>query len=288
MRFTFPPKRKERSRMIKIGFVDYYIDEWHAHNFAKRYKELSAEIGIECDIVGVFAVVEKPSDEKLSTAQWCENYGIRHYESITELANDCDAFVIFAPDDPEIHPALCRLTFPFGKPTFVDKTFALSVRAAKNMLAQAEKNGARMYTTSSLRYATEVQSSIGKKEAAVKGNYVHMKDYLVHTGEMVVTALGVGMSTLSCTVDDEKYSFDIGYVDDRHATVIMTPEYGFEINGTAVESDFFGGQIKDIISFFAGKEAPVSVDEMLEVARFVEGGLLAIESPKKTIDLSIL
>ena len=274
--------------MIRIGFVDYYIDEWHAHNFAKRYKELSAGIGIECEIAGVFAVVEKPSDEKLSTAQWCENYGIRHYENVTELANDCDAFVIFAPDDPEIHPALCRLTFPFGKPTFVDKTFAISVRAARNMLAMAEKNGTRMYTTSSLRYATEVRDVIGKNEVTVKGNYVHMKDYLVHTGEMIVTALGVGMSTVCCHIDGEAYKFDVGYTDGRHGTVVMTPEFGFEVNGNEVQSDFFGGQIKDIISFFAGADSPVSTNEIIDVARFVEGGLLAIGSPDKEIDVSVL
>ncbi len=274
--------------MIKIGFVDYYIDEWHSCNFAKRCKELSDKIGTETEIAGAFAVVEKPSDDKLSTAQWCEKYGIRHYENLTALANECDAFVIFAPDDPEIHPALCRLVFPFGKPTFVDKTFALSVAAAKNMLNLAEKHETRMYTTSSLRYAEEVREQIGCKEVLVKGNYVHMKDYLVHTGEMVVTALGTGIESMVAHVNGEDYKFDVTYTNGKCATVIMTPEYGFEINGKTVESDFFGGQISDMIRFFNGMDSPVTKEDILDVARFVEGGLLAIASPESKIDLTTL
>ena len=288
MRFTFPPKRKERSRMIKIGFVDYYIDEWHAHNLATRCKELSESIGIDTEIVGVFAVVEKPSEDKLSTAQWCEKYGIPHCEDLSALANECDAFVIFAPDDPEIHPALCRRVFPFGKPTFVDKTFAITVRAAKSMLDLAEKNGVKMYTTSSLRYAEEVRAKIGANEVTVKGNYVHMKDYLVHTGEMVVTILGTGISGMVAHVSGEVYEFDVTYRDGKTAKVKMTPEYGFEVNGKSVESDFFGGQIKDILRFFDGADSPVTKEDILDVARFVEGGLLAIESPETKIDLSAL
>ncbi|MBR3681345.1 MAG: Gfo/Idh/MocA family oxidoreductase [Clostridia bacterium] len=274
--------------MIKIGLVDFYIDEWHANNFAKRYRELADEVGVECEIAGVFALTDSPAEGSLGTAAWCESHGFKHLDKIEALAAESDAFIIFAPDDPERHPELARLVLPFGKPTFIDKTFALTVADAKYMLDLAKACGARMYTTSSLRYADEVRAARGASTVSLYGNYVHLKDYLVHTAEMVITVLGVGVSSVCCDTDGEKYTFTVEYADQRRATVEMTPVYGFKVNGKEVESDIFGGQIKDMLRFFVGGESPVSTEEILDVARLVEGGMLAANASGRRVNLSSL
>ena len=50
----------------------------------------------------------------------------------------------------------------------------------------------------------------------------------------------------------KKYTFSVDYADGRHADVEMSPTSSFTVDGREVESDFFGGQIKDIIRFCAG------------------------------------
>ncbi|MBR5448949.1 MAG: Gfo/Idh/MocA family oxidoreductase [Clostridia bacterium] len=271
--------------MIRIGLVDNYIDEWHARNLVKRYRELAAEVGIECEISGFYALVDDPKMDGFTDSKTFEaQYGVPHFTSFTELDAVSDAFIIFAPDDPQVHPELAALVLPSKKPTFIDKTFASTVKEAMDIFAIAEKHGTPMYSTSSLRYATEVVEQIGKKSISVSGNYVHMKDYLVHTGEMLVTILGDGEFSITCHTDGTTYTFSVDYTDGRHADVEMSPTSTFTVNGKEVESDFFGGQIKDIIRFCGGSPSPVTKAQTLTVARFVEGGMTASLNPGTTVN----
>ena len=270
--------------MIRIGLVDNYIDEWHARNFAKRYKELAKEVGIECEISGFYALIDDPKMDGFTDSKtWEKEYGVRHFTDFSDLNAVSDAFIIFAPDDPEVHPQLAALVLPTGKPTFIDKTFASTVKEATEIFAIAKKHGTPMYSTSSLRYATEVVDATGSKAVRVSGNYVHMKDYLVHTGEMFVTVLGEGEFSITCHTEGDKYTFSVDYTDGRHADVEMSPTSTFTVDGKEIESDFFGGQIKDIIRFCAGGPAPVTEAQTLTVARFVELGMTASLNPDTTV-----
>lgn len=264
--------------MIRIGFVDYYLDEWHATNYPAMFVPAAAAVGVECEVVGALATCERaPFDGGLTTDEWCKKMGIKRYDDIGELAAACDAFIIFAPDSPEEHPALARMILPFGKPTFIDKTFAEGESDAREMIALAKEYGTPMYSTSSLRYASEVEERRGARRASVCGNYAHMKDYLVHTGEMVVTVLGTGIRAVECRKEGATYHFEVEYTDDRRAMVEMAPDMPFAIDGVTVKSDFFGRQIENILRFFAGEEPTVTENEMLEVARFIDMAKCAME-----------
>lgn len=273
--------------MIKIGFVDYYIDEWHSLNYPEKFAAASERIGIPCEVIGAFATLHTPPfADRRTTDEWCRDKGIKHYDDIAELAKDSDALIIFAPDDPEQHPALAQLALPFGKPTFIDKTFAASGEDAVWMIELAKKHATPMYSTSSLRYAEEVEKVKGAREVSVRGNYVHMKDYLVHTTEMVVTVLGIGASGIRCRLDGDAYIFDISYSDGRSARMDMAPTYTFGVNGENVKSAFFDRQIENILRFFNGEEPTVSKAEMLEVAHIIDAAKAAMQSPGEEIKIS--
>ena len=273
--------------MIKIGFVDYFLDEWHANNYPEKFATASANIGIPCEIVGAFATLDAPNfDGKRTTDEWCRDYGIKRYNTVEELAEVCDAFLVFSPDNPENHPELARLTLPFGKPTFIDKTFAVSEEDAVYMIKLAEEYGTPMYSSSALRYATELEAAKGKRDISVRGGFVDINNYIVHTAEMVVTALGIGISDVKCEILDGVYSFDVNYSDGKTARIEMASNYDFSVNGEPVVSAFFEKQIENILRFFNGEEKTVDNRETLEIARFVVAAKAAIKNSGKAVKLA--
>lgn len=261
--------------MIKLGFVDYYLDEWHASNYPAFFQKAAEKLGVECTIVGALATLDESPKGK-TTDEWCKEHNITRFDDIDALAAECDAFLIFAPDNPEQHYALAEMVLPYGKRTFIDKTFAASEADAKAIIELAGKYNTPMYSTSSLRYAVEVEEAKGMRDISVHGTYKEMKDYLVHTGEMVVSILGTGISSVECEADDKTYFFNVKYYDDRAARVEMFPKCPFKVNDKLVESDYFGRQIENILRFFNGEAPTVSNDEMIEVARFIDMATEAI------------
>ena len=266
--------------MIRIGFVDYYLDEWHASNYPAFFQRAAEKLGIECSIVGALATLDKsPKENGKTTDEWCAEHDIPRFDDINELASVCDAFLIFSPDNPEQHYSLAKMVLPYGKRTFIDKTFAASEADARAIIELANECNTPMYSTSSLRYAIEVDEAKGMRDISVHGTYKDMKDYLVHTGEMVVSILGTGIESVECEVDDVTYFFNVKYHDDRAARVEMYPKCPFKVNDKTVESDYFGRQIENILKFFNGEAPTVSNDEMIEVARFIDMAMISIENP---------
>ena len=51
---------------MKLGFIDYYLDEWHANNYPARLRELS---GGEIEVAYAFAEIDSPLGG-LTTDQW--------------------------------------------------------------------------------------------------------------------------------------------------------------------------------------------------------------------------
>ena len=56
--------------MKKIGFIDYYLDEWHANNYPAWIELACEKLGVSAEIAYVWA--EDPAPEgKMTTAEWC-------------------------------------------------------------------------------------------------------------------------------------------------------------------------------------------------------------------------
>ena len=99
--------------MMRIGFIDYYLDEWHANNYPKFIAEAS---GGRMAVTGAFALIDSPVGG-LTTDAWCEKMGVPRYDTIDELIEASDALVVLSPDNCEMHEALCPLPLASGKPT---------------------------------------------------------------------------------------------------------------------------------------------------------------------------
>lgn len=55
--------------MIKVGFIDYYLDEWHANNYVHMLRDYSNG---EVEAVYAWAEIDSP-EGGLTTDAWCEN-----------------------------------------------------------------------------------------------------------------------------------------------------------------------------------------------------------------------
>ena len=75
--------------MKKIGFVDYYLSEWHANNYPGWIRALDCGY----DVTHAWAELDiSPVDGK-STDEWCESFGVKKCGTIEELCRECDAII---------------------------------------------------------------------------------------------------------------------------------------------------------------------------------------------------
>lgn len=66
---------------MKIGFIDYYLDEWHANNYPKWIREAS---GGKVEVAYAYAMIDSPRGG-LSTAEWCRRQEIAQCTTMQEL-----------------------------------------------------------------------------------------------------------------------------------------------------------------------------------------------------------
>ena len=137
--------------MTRIGFIDYYLDEWHANNYPRMIAEASSG---EMVVSGAYGMIDSPLGG-LTTAAWCEKMNIPRFDSIEALIAASDALIVLSPDNCEMHETLCRLPLASGKPTYVDKTFAPDGETARRIFALADAAGTPCCSTSALRFAAE-------------------------------------------------------------------------------------------------------------------------------------
>ena len=136
--------------MKKIGVIDYYLDQYHFENYPTWIREAS---GGESQIVYAWAKMDKPDGK--TNAQCCAEQGIELLDDVNELIEKSDCLIVMSPDNPEMHEELCALPLASGKPTYVDKTFAVSREIALRIVDMARRGNTPFFSTSALRYSRE-------------------------------------------------------------------------------------------------------------------------------------
>ena len=279
--------------MKKIGFVDYYLSEWHANNYPAWIKAANEALGTDYEVAYAWAELETSPKDGVTTAQWCEKFGATACSTIEELCEKSDVILILSPSDPDKHLPYARAAFPFGKPTYIDKTFTPDLAQAKEIFAIAEKHGTPFFSTSALRYATELDDLKGCKRLAVTGGGGSAEEYVVHQIEMVTKALGVGACKARAVQMGLLTMFEVAYDDERSATMSYCSGNPFTVladNGTKpvwkqIRSDFFAALLRDIIRFYESGKTSFDVKETLEIMAVREASLKALNTPGEWVEL---
>jgi len=287
--------------MKKIGFIDYYIDEWHANNYPDWIRKSSFKEKYDV----AFAWEEKPAEGKRDIDKWCKDFGVEKANSIKELVEKSDAIIVLSPGWPEYHEKLSDLALTSGKPVYIDKPIADKYRSAVNIISKAEKYHTPVMSSSALRFGLELQRLVNgelKSEKAVfaaargGGSIRGFVNYGIHQIEILVMTMGFGAArVMQC--GNIKANIDvmaIAYNDGRTGLLNRIPGQGFEVvickkdgKEHAVKNfgDMFPNMIEAILGFFDTGKSPVPVEETLEAAAVFDAGIRALAAPGAWVDV---
>lgn len=270
--------------MKKIGFIDHYLNEWHALNYPEMIER--AKQGMNEDFIVAYAYAEKDFGD-ITTDQFCKMMNVEKCSSIQEICEKSDCLIIFSPDNPERKLDLARQVLPYGKPTFIDKTFAASLEEAKEIYSIAEKYHTPMFSSSSLRFAPEIKEYPDVDSLLIIAPALHPVDYWVHPLEMLVTKMGVGAKKAKLSKSGNILALFLKYENEKNALVIMKdmgPAEGYFISGNGtthqtmvkLEKPFFDYEMKDILRFFLDGKPSFPKEETLEVMKIRDFALKQI------------
>lgn len=272
----------------KLGFIDLYISEWHANNYPNWMKGACEALGYDYKIAYAWAEQEVSPVDGGTTDEWCLKYGAERCQTIEELCEKSDMIVILAPSNPEAHLGYAERVFKFGKPTYIDKTFAPDAATSARIFALSEKYGAPFFSTSALRYADELELIEAPTTVITTGNGDSAEEYIVHQVEMVVKKLGIGARAVTADTVGAATRFRVLYNDERAAQMTFSngslPFTVYMANGGSskfrkIESDFFKSLMKDILVFFETGRTSFDTAETHEAMKIREAALKAMAAP---------
>ena len=272
--------------MKKIGFVDYFISEWHANNYPAWIDRIAADMGVDYKVAYAWAELETSPVDGITTAEWCEKFGAEKCDTIDELCEKSDVIVILAPSNPETHLRYAEAVLKYGKRTYIDKTFAPDAATAKKIFALGEKYGTPFFSTSALRYATELDAVDAPDSLLVTGGGSNLPEYFIHLGEMVVKKMGA-VKCVKATANGSQWIIGAKTASGKDATMIWgaSMPYGAYMTKDGKEtwkslkSPFFDGLIADMLNFFETGKASFDPSKTLEVMALRDAALAAVENP---------
>jgi hypothetical protein len=225
------------------------------------------------------------------SAELSEKYAVALVDSIAEVVARSDAIMIMSVDG-RVHLRQAREVFGCGKPVFMDKPLAASLRDAVAIARLAQSTGTPFFSSSSFRFTAGLRRLCDPAAGPILGAALYggaineplMPDLFyegIHSVEVLYAMLGPGCESVSCIRNDDTDVVTARWPGARIGTV-----YGLRRNATlfgatvfrqdAVLSDDtyckegFRPQTEHIISFFHTRQPPVSLAETVEIIAFLE------------------
>lgn len=255
--------------MKKIGFVDYFISEWHANNYPAWIDAASKRLGLDMKVCYAWAEDDVSPVDGVTTDEWCEKFGTERCASIEELCEKSDYIVILSPSNAEKHLGYAEKVLKYGKPTYIDKTFSPDYATAERIFEIANEYGTPFFSTSALRYATELDSVNPVKTLDVTGGGRLFEEYCIHQIEMIVKLMNAPHTSVTARSTEDTVTAEIGFADGRTATVNFASDNPFTVKADGgevvpISSDFFGILIADMLRFFDTKEVSFDTAQTLQ------------------------
>lgn len=280
--------------MLKIGFIDYYLDEWHANNYPIWIKQVA---GDKMQVCYAYGMIDSPITG-MTSGQWCEKYNIKICNSIEEITELSDRIVILSPDNSEMHEALCQIPLRSGKPCYIDKTFAPNYDIAKRIFNLASEYNTPCFSTSALRYAEEYSNiETDKIEAICSFGVGDFNTYSIHQIEPILMMVKEPAKKILMSKKENWYNMTVVFESGKYATI---SGFGFEGGGPAfmmqikgktkntlieIKSDFFMNFIKILTDFFKDGKVPFKNEQTLEIMALRTAGLNGLKRPGVWIDV---
>ena len=261
----------------KIGFIDLFIDEWHANHYPQWFRTAKRSNEFELG----YAWEEAPKGEK-NLQQWCREKEMLPARSIEEVVEKSDCICVLAPANPEVHERLADLALKSGKPVYIDKPFAESLATAERIFATAEKYHTPLMSSSALRFSDELLS--GKIQAikpvlfTTTGGGRSFDEYGIHQLEMIVSVMGADVRNISLTGNEKRLSLSYEYSNGNMAQIAYSLFMPFTITAAGETESFscskathtFENLIDSMLDFFADGKSRVPKEQTLGIADLLE------------------
>lgn len=275
---------------LRIGIIG--CDTSHVIEFTEILNNPAAKTHVEGGkVVAAFKGGSKDIPSSASrvegyTKTLQEKYKVTIYESIEELCRNVDG-VLLESVDGRPHLEQVKPVLKAGKPVFIDKPMAGSLRDAATIFRLAAEAKVPVFSSSSLRFAVDTQAarggSIGKLTAVeiygpceLESHHPDLFWYGVHGVEGVFTLMGTGCATVQRGATPEGKIEVVGTWNDGRKGVFRENK-GFRglARGEKGEApvgsfDGYAPLVAEIIKFFRTGVAPVKPEETLEIFAFME------------------
>ncbi len=298
--------------MVRVGIVD--TDTSHAVEFTKRLNHIGIAEEQWVDGAKVVAAWTAPSaivpEERHREYNriLSEELGIRFVDSLEELRNLVDA-VMVESQDGSVHLQRAKPFLEVGMPVFVDKPFACSLHDGLLMAEIAAKHNAPLFSSSSLRYALEVQqvqeqvNEWGKVVAAdaFSPSSTHPRNpglfhYGIHGVETLFALMGKGCLRVRCIYNDDGEVVVGEWEDGRIGTMRGIRKgayaYGFTVVcekqawATIIDVRFIYRELlKRVVTMFQTRKPPLDISETLQIVAFIEGAGQSAKQNGAPVDL---
>lgn len=283
---------------LKIGLIG--LDTSHVTAFTKLLNDPS----VEYHVPGGRVVVAYPGgspDFELSigrvegfTNELRDNYNVAIVGSPEAVAEQSDVIMLESVDG-RVHLEQFRKIAPFGKPTFVDKPFAVTTQDAQAIADLAREHSIPFMSCSSLRYAQALLEALEDNEKgaifgadtygpiSIQPTQPGLFWYGIHTVDMLYAVLGQGCREVRA-ITNEEHEFVTGIWQDGRVGSVRGNQKGNYSYGALVHREkgtllvdvgsrpkpYYASLLEAILKMFATNQLPIEPGEMIEVVRFIE------------------
>jgi predicted dehydrogenase len=281
--------------MKKIGFIDLFIDEYHANNYPEWIRKTNRgyDVGLAW---------EEYSKEGMKNLQsWCDELNVTAASSIEQVVEESDCIVVLAPSNPEVHERLAELPLKSGKPVYVDKPFAPDRQTAERIFSLAKDYKTPLMSSSALRFGSQLQNVVNDTHkdcsasfASIRGGGSSFWEYSIHQLEMMVMLMGTGATqVMQCGANGTEHML-VDYKDGRRACMTLNGAQGFALSAFYQDKDpvvinsmdgFWEGFIDSLLNFFDTGCPCVPEEQTMEIISLVETGIKALEKKDQWVSV---
>lgn len=275
---------------LRLGMIG--LDTSHATAFTKLLNDTKAKDHVPGGrVVAAFKGGSPDLESSWSrvdeyTRELTEKWGVRIHDTIEAMCQEVDA-VLLESVDGRPHLAQARPVIEAGKPLYIDKPMAASLRDVLEIFRLAKAKGVPVFSASSLRFGKDTQAARSGALGRIQFAQTHSPSpidpthpdlfwYGIHGVESLFTVMGTGCESVRRGLTTDGTIEVIGtWTGGRTGIFREGKGYGGEARGdkgTGKVGAFDGYRplVVAIMEFFRTRVAPVPPEETIEIFAFME------------------
>lgn len=288
----------DQAQVLRAGIIG--LDTSHAIAFTTTINQGPKNPADKDKFSGIKIVAAYPQGSKdiESSVTRVPEYTAKVKDLGVEIVDSIDALlplvdvVFLESNDGRVHLEQIRPVLKAGKPVFIDKPVAGSLKDVLTIYTEAKEAGVPVFSSSGLRYGKNTQEvrngSIGKikqtytySPAKIEPTHPDLFWYGIHGVESLFTVMGPGCISVKRETTPDGLIQVTGKWSDGRVGIFMEANtsdrkgYGGNAigeNGEAKVGSFDGYEplLAAIVEFLKSGKSPVSDEETLEIYAFME------------------